>query len=217
MRLLTTPAVIALSGLLIAQAAAYHFMPRTESNFATKPLTEFPSQIGPWRMQAEFPMEAEVKAVLKADDTLNRTYSSPGAPSGVNLFVAFFRSQTTGVAPHSPKNCLPGSGWAPVTSGTLRIPTVAGESIDVNRYIVSRGDDRTLVLYWYQTPKRVVASEYAAKFWLVADSLRYRRSDTSLVRIVVPLGDLSTEEADKVAESFVQAVLPELNSHLPRL
>ena len=36
-------------------------------------------------------------------------------------------------------------------------------------------------------PQRVIASEYAAKFWLVADAIRYHRSDTALVKIVVPV------------------------------
>jgi EpsI family protein len=136
----------------------------------------------------------------------------------VNLFVAFFRSQATGVAPHSPKNCLPGSGYAPVSSGTVRIPIPAlGETIEVNRYVVARGEAKTLVLYWYQTPKRIVASEFAAKFWLAADAVRYHRSDTSLVRVIVPIGPVSPDEADRLSVSFVQSLLPALNRHLPRI
>ncbi len=217
MRSLATPAAIAVSCLLVAQAAGYYLMPRTERSFATRPLKEFPTQVGPWRMEAEFPMEPEVQAVLKSDDSLNRAYVANGRPGGVNLFVAFFKSQTTGVAPHSPKNCMPGAGWAPLSSSIISVPMPSGEPIPVNRYLVSKGDSRTLVLYWYQTPMRIVASEFAAKFWLVADSMRYRRSDTSLVRVSVPLGDIPVEKADQEAIAFVQALLPELNRHLPRL
>jgi hypothetical protein len=67
------------------------------------------------------------------------------------LFVAYFQTQRTGKTPHSPKNCLPGSGWAPSQSGMIGI-RVPGETepIRVNRYIVSRGDNQDTVLYWYQ-------------------------------------------------------------------
>lgn len=208
-------AALWLSVVLIGQAAAYHLLPKTERTVVARPLGEFPVQIGPWRMVADHGIDAEVQRVLRADDTLNRVYESPPSGGAVNLFVAFFRSQQSGAAPHSPKNCLPGSGYAPLDSGTLRIETAPGRFAEVNRYVVARGDSRSLVLYWYQTPARIVASEFAAKFWLVADSIRYRRSDTSLVRIVVPLQE--RDDAEKRAVAFARAVLPALMEFLPRL
>ena len=36
----------------------------------------------------------------------------------------------------------------------------AARSIDVNRVLIQKGEDRQLVLYWYQSHGRVVASEY---------------------------------------------------------
>ncbi len=208
-------AALWLSVVLIGQAAAYHMLPKAEREFPVRPLREFPDQLAGWRMVADNGIEPEVQRVLRADDVLNRTYLRAGSPAPVNLFVAFFRSQKSGVAPHSPKNCLPGSGYAPLDSGTLRIETAPGRFVEVNRYTVARGDSRSLVLYWYQTPARIVASEYAAKFWLVADSIRYRRSDTSLVRIVVPLQDGA--DSAKEAVGFARAVVPVLTGFLPGL
>ncbi|MEJ5366992.1 MAG: exosortase C-terminal domain/associated protein EpsI [Bryobacteraceae bacterium] len=204
-----------LSLLLIGQAAGYHFLPKTERGFVTRPLREFPAQFAGWIMAADNEIDPDVQRVLRADDVLNRAYIRAGGSVPVSLFVAFFRSQKSGVAPHSPKNCLPGSGYAPLDSGTLRVEASPGRQVEVNRYIVARGDSRSLVLYWYQTPARIVASEYAAKFWLVADSIRYRRSDTSLVRIVVPLRD--GVDAEREASDFARAVLPVLTGFLPGL
>ncbi len=208
-------AALWLSLVLIGQAAAYHLLPKTEREFPVRPLRDFPEQIAGWRMAADNGIEPEVQRVLRADDVLNRTYLRPGSPAPVSLFVAFFHSQKSGVAPHSPKNCLPGSGYAPLDSGTLRIETAPGRYAEVNRYIVGRGDSRSLVLYWYQTPARIVASEYAAKFWLVADSIRYRRSDTSLVRLVVPVMDGADSEKEVV--DFARAAVPVLTGFLPGL
>jgi len=52
---------------------------------------------------------------------------------------------------------------------------------------VEKGDEKSIVLYWYQSRDRVIASEYLAKIYLVLDAMRYRRSDTALVRVVVPV------------------------------
>jgi len=130
--------------------------------------------------------------------------------------VAYFKTQRTGQAPHSPKNCLPGAGWVPSSSSILDVP-VRGETqaIPINRYVVSRGGDKSVVLYWYQSRDRVMASEYKAKFWLVADSIRYHRSDTALVRVWVPVIGNNEDAATATGVRFVQAAFPELRRYLP--
>jgi EpsI family protein len=84
-----------------------------------------------------------------------------------------------------------------------------------NRYVVAHGDEKSVVLYWYQTHNRIIASEYWAKFWLVVDSIRYRRSDTSLVKIVVPVRDNNIGAATALGVQFIQAVFPSLLRQLP--
>ena len=131
------------------------------------------------------------------------------------LFVAYFQTQRTGKTPHSPKNCLPGSGWVPSESGVLEIP-VAGQAapIVVNHYVVSRGDNQSVVLYWYQSRNRVVASEYSAKIFTVTDAIRYNRSDTSLVRVVVGANHDDTKTANDAAVAFVQSFFAPLKAYL---
>ena len=130
--------------------------------------------------------KTEVRFTLIGDgDFLVRMYRSP-KQYYIDFFLAYFPTQRTGSTIHSPQNCLPGSGWIPAE--LKRIPlTGAGESGLVNRYIISKGLDRQLVIYWYQSNGRIVASEYWAKVYLVADSIRRNRSDGALVRIVTPI------------------------------
>lgn len=216
-RFLARRHALALSLLLALQAAAFYSTSTPEKDIVMERLDTFPKQVGAWQMVAEFPMEPEVQAVLRSDDALTRNYANTDTRKGANLFIAFFRSQKTGAAPHSPKNCLPGSGWAPLESGTLAVKVPDWpEPITVNRYIVARGDQRTLVLYWYQTAHRVVASEYAAKIWLVLDALRYRRSDTSLVRVVAPLEKDNAQAGESVAAEFVREFFPHIRAALPK-
>ena len=203
--------------VLLAQSALFYSASRGEKVPASVPLAAIPATIGEWRLAQEGAVEKEVQDVLKADDLLNRTYARE--QNAANLFIASFRSQRYGQAPHSPKNCLPGAGWQPSESGTIDIP-VQGGSINVNHYLVARGDNQSLVLYWYQSQGRVVADEFAAKFYLVSDSIRKHRSDAALVRIVVPIypGDKEAERAraEKTAADFVTAVYPVVSEYLPK-
>ena len=207
-----------LAVVLAVQAAAYYAIAsRREIIPAVAPLASFPTTLGDWVAREEFPLDKEVAAVLRADDTLNRAYINLRASAGASLFIAFFKTQRYGQSPHSPKNCLPGSGWQPAADRKLPVYVPGYEApIVVNEYVIARGENQSVVLYWYQTHRRVIASEFAAKFWLVADAIRDRRSDTALVRIVVPVVGGSVAPAEQAAVSFAQAVYPEAVRQLPQ-
>ena len=160
-------------------------------------------------------MEQELKDALRADDYLTRDYAEP--PSGIaNLFVAFFKSQRAGQTPHSPKNCLPGSGWVWTVSDTIPIAISGrGAPIVVNRYVVSKGEARAVVLYWYQSRDRVVASEYKAAAFVAWDALRYNRTDTALVRIVAPIGQGGETVATAAGVQFIQTIFLQLRQFFP--
>ncbi len=213
---LTSKYARALTAVLVLQTVLFYSASHGENLAPVQTLDKLPTQIGSWQMIQQGVVEKETLDILKADDTLTRMYGSPVENAAASLFVAYFRTQRTGQSPHSPKNCLPGSGWTQTTSGytDVLIPKT-GETIRINRYIVGKGDEKSAVLYWYQTPHRVIANEYDAKFWLVADSIRYHRSDTALVRVVVSFQGDQDKKAVEVGEKFVQAVYPALRPYLP--
>lgn len=200
---------------LIVQATLFYTLSHGEAVPILRPLNGFPIHLGEWEMMQEGVIEQEILDVLGADDTLNRVYLHRGAGRGASLFVAYFMTQRTGQTPHSPKNCLPGGGWVPASAGEIDI-AVPGEPdpIRVNHYVVARGEDKSVVLYWYQTSRRVIASEYSAKIHLVLDSIRYSRSDTAIVRVVVPVSG-SEQDATEVAVEFVKAFFTPLRDYLP--
>jgi EpsI family protein len=207
--------VVALVVLLEA-LAFYAFASRTETTPPVPPLILFPSVIGDWLIYRDFPLEREVLDVLKADDTLDRVYVNQTNQQMARLFIAYFRTQRYGQAPHSPKNCLPGAGWEPLKEDFVSVNVIGWDApIKVNRYVVEHGEEKSVSLYWYQSHNRVIASEYAAKFWAVMDSIRYRRSDTALIRIVVPVGPAGTDAAEQTAMEFVEAVFPDILRQLP--
>jgi EpsI family protein len=210
---------------LLAQAALIHWASGRERAPAPPALGSFPTAFGAWRQLSEDPIAADVADQLRADQILSRTYMRTSildatlpATTGpvVGLFVAWFQSQRAGTSqPHSPKVCLPASGWIPAVTGEVTLDTAAGV-ITVNRYIVVNHGQRDVVLYWYQGWRRVTAGEWAAKFWLVADALRDRRTDTALVRVVAQSGDGGDQAATAAATGFAQVLYPLLRENLPR-
>lgn len=199
---------------LILQALAVYGFSRRELVPTIRPLSEFPAEFGQWRLAAEGVTEPEVAELLRADDLLNRAYTSPGGYA--SLFIAYFKSQRTGQAPHSPKNCLPGSGWVKEVAEIVPLEVPGAPTLHVNRYIVQKADDKNVVIYWYQSRDRVVANEFEAKFFVVADAMRYNRTDTALVRVVVPVDKGQIEAANNNASQFVRDVFPRLRQALPQ-
>lgn len=203
--------------VLIVQATLLYGFSRREIPPEHVKLASAPAQFGSWSQVGEFTVEQEIQDVLKADDLLSRSYASPNFPVPAHLFVAYFNSQRTGQTPHSPKNCLPGTGWVPSESDVVHI-NVPGRAtpIEANRYVVAKGETRSLVLYWYQSRDRVVASEYAAKFYVVADAIRYNRTDTALVRVVVPISEaVDLDKAQAAATDFVISSFGGIRQHFP--
>ena len=216
MSLLKSRSAQILTVVLLLQAFGFYSLSLAESVPPVKELNQLPAQFGEWRMVQEGVVEKEVADVLKADDLLTRNYAQKGSYPDANLFIAFFRSQRTGRAPHSPRNCLPGSGWVPLIDQNIDIQ-IPGEAQPrtMNRYIVQKGDDRSLVIYWYQSRDRVVASEYWAKYYVITDALRLNRTDTSLIRVVIPVVQNDVDGATRKAVHFIQSFFPTVRDHLP--
>jgi EpsI family protein len=209
--------VALITGVLVFQVALFYQYSRTEKVPQGKALEGFPSQLARWQIAQVGVVDAETQAVLQADDTLTRLYRNPQTGTTANLFVASFRSQRTGVAPHSPKNCLPGNGWTPLVDDRIQVQIPSRATpIEVNRYIIQRGESRTLVLYWFQSRDRAVASEFSAKFYTMRDAVLENRTDTALVRVMIPLSsDADAEAARKSAEEFVASLYVPLLQYLP--
>jgi EpsI family protein len=164
---------------------------------------------------ADLTLSPEEVRVAGMNDYLMRVFRSPGDTSGYafSLYVGYYARQTQGRAIHSPKNCLPGSGWEALASTTQRVETEAGP-VTVNRYLLQNGPERALVFYWYQGRGRVAANEYVVKWDLLRDAALRRRSEEALVRVMVPI-DGDEGAAVSLAERVTSLVVPSLHRALP--
>jgi EpsI family protein len=205
------------STLIVATAVFLRAHSRGEVFPPRQPLQSFPQQLGDWT-GTDVAMDKDTLQVLGPGDFLLRIYSPRDrSVPYLDLFIAYFPSQRAGDTIHSPKNCLPGAGWAPVESSRVDLSVPGHSPFPVNRYVIAKGESRQFVLYWYWAHDRGVASEYWAKYYLVADSIALNRSDGSLVRITTPLlpGE-SVDQAQQRMMPFVTDIVPRLQTYIPR-
>lgn len=201
--------------LTFAAAALLYLRGNADVIPASVPLYRFPSAIEGWDAK-DMVIDQETRDVLGAGDYLSRVYTrkTPGAPIG--LFIAYFPTQRTGTTIHSPRNCLPGAGWYFESSKYVDLTDFAGKTHRVGEYVITNGDVRDFVTYWYQAHGRTVANEYMAKFYLVADALRMNRTDGSLVRVMSPIDQTEGIAAAKSrVEMFSKELMPILPSFIP--
>jgi EpsI family protein len=206
---LLIPAFLMIQVLLVSALSGHEHPPPLPSPDG------FPSTAGEWVVAHADPIDEASARELKADRLVNQTYIRSGTGEAANLFVAWFQTQHGDKQPHSPKVCLPGSGWTPESSGDLLLSTSAG-AITVNRYLAVNRSERLVALYWYQTPRRAIAGEWASKFWLVADGFRFHRTDTALVRVIAGSSLGRDEAATASAADFARKLYPELRAYFPQ-
>ena len=205
-----------MAAVLACTAIILHARNSAEIIPARTPLAAFPHNVNGWA-GFDRSMTQDELDVLGPGDFLLRDYVNAERNTRVNLFIAYFPSQRAGDAIHSPKNCLPGSGWAPVSADRTMMTVPGRPAFPVNQYVIAKGDEQQLVLYWYWAHNRAVASEYTAKFYLVADSIRMRRSDGALIRLLTPIApNQNPESARKVLTSFAGQVMSQIDAYVPR-
>ena len=197
-----------------------------------QPLSQMPTTIGAWTGSRDIPLDQETLNVLGQGDFLNRVYGSspslhpsatqdqpqsavnPAVP--VSLFIGYFPTQRTGQTIHSPQHCLPGAGWTFESSRYVDMPDINGKLYNVGEYVISNGETRQFVIYWYQAHGRSIANEYKAKLYMVRDAIRTNRTDGALVRVITTI--LPSEQISSARERallFAGQLAPLLPQFIP--
>jgi exosortase D (VPLPA-CTERM-specific) len=201
---------------MLATAICLQLKSSTEIIPPRQPLSSLPSQIDGWT-GTDTVLDEDTLDILGHPEYVMRDYVNASHSQLINLYVVYFPSQKAGDTIHSPEHCLPGAGWIPTSREVIQLARPDGSSIPVNRYVVSQALDRQLVLYWFQAHGRVVASEWAAKYYLIADSIHMHRSDGGMVRLMTPMLDGETPDAAQArVMKLGSQFLPLLDNYIPR-
>jgi exosortase D (VPLPA-CTERM-specific) len=201
--------------VLIAGVAVISPRP-TEIIPTRQAFTGFPMEIGGWTGKRES-LDGVYLDVLRLDDYVLANYSN-GKGSPVNLYIAYYNSQRKGEAVHSPRACLPGGGWvlSEFNQTALREVSVGTHPLRVNRTLISLGEQRELVYYWFQQRDRIITNEFAVKWYLFWDAVTRHRTDGALVRLIVQLPPgASVAGADGRLVDFAKQLAPVLPHYVP--
>jgi len=202
--------------LLLALPASFQITGREERIPDRSEFTVFPLLRGDW-VGRDSSLSEDVLGVLKLTDYINANYRQAGNGIPVNFYVAYYQSQHRGSSIHSPRSCIPGGGWqiSELTESSME-DQIGISGLKVNRMLITMGENRQLVYYWFAQRGRVLTSEYLAKWYLFEDSLKMKRSDGALVRLVTALPpDSDIAEADARLQQFLLDFYPILPRYLP--
>lgn len=201
--------------ILLMGAALNYYFSKPDISLPRKSLADFPKVLGDWTAISEQKIEGRSMEILQVDDYFMRNYrNSKGEVIG--LYIGYFKSQREGKGIHSPRQCLPGAGWVPVNTSIYNL-SVSGHNpvaSPVNKYIMGKGLDRQLYLFWYHGRGRVYASEYWNKLYLIWDGLTKKRTDGALIR-VNNLATRNHNEALQTQSEFINLFFPLLREYIP--
>jgi EpsI family protein len=178
-------------------------------------LASFPIELKSW-VGTDVPIADEVLKELGPGEFLQRTYQDGiSGEAGVDLYVAYLPNKTA-LFRHLPQDCLIGSGWSPVQSGITTLALPGAAPFPVNRYLIAKGQDRQLVMFWYSAHGRQVARDDWMDWYLVLDSFRLNRTDNALIRMNTGLrpGE-KPEDAERRLLTFAALVNPLLKNYIP--
>lgn len=206
----TTRFVVA--AVLMAAAACFINLHSNISVAINKPFSAFPSAHAGWRMVADEVFSDAVLDVLKPTDYLSRGYVDESG-NRVLLYIGYHNGGKESGPIHSPKHCLPGSGWSLVKSGKATVALDAGR-LTLVKSLYQQGESKEIFLYWFQVRDRALTNEYALKLAEITGSLFHRRRDTAFIRVSVPAGG-DDVKATAIAERFIRDYYPVIRRHLP--
>lgn len=198
--------------VLIACAAGFIYQHQDIYVPVNKPLEQMPTRIGDWQMTGQARFDERVLEVLKPTDYLSRTYRDAKGRR-LTLYLGYHGGGPDSGPIHSPKHCLPGSGWQEVSSKHSEV-LIGDYSLPVNIGLYQNGLHQELFVYWYQVVGEPVGSIYALKFAEIWNSIAHNRKDSAFIRLSLPVeGDW--EDDFLVTVDFLRNFFPHLHDYLP--
>lgn len=165
----------------------------------------FPLEKGDWSGYRD-DIPGYVVDLLHPIDIFSATYTN-GTGEQVHLLFDFFSGSG---GPHSPRNCLPGSGWTLLDHESRQIE-FDSDTITVYRFRLGKGDQSYVMDFWYVTPLGETANDFVFKLHELATSLAFLPRHVAFIRIVAartPAGLAALDDFERLFVPEIYALLP---------
>lgn len=199
--------------ILLAAAGLYVTLHKDIMVPANTPLRDFPSTNGEWHQVSRGEFSDEILQVLKPTDYLSAQYVNLQGDK-INLYIGYHGGGKGGGEIHSPKHCLPGSGWFKESEQVV-VLKVDGKDLPVVQALYQKGGEKELFNYWFRAKgDEVITSEVGLKLAQIRSSITANRRDATFIRISAPAG---SDERNKQAavNKFIQDFYPLFQKFLP--
>ena len=171
------------------------------------PLKQFLGQIPGYTTIGDIKLDADAYNMLKLDDYLFTTYANTGGQ--VTLYAGYYYTSSKAYAAHSPLICYPSHGWQVEGKPKARTLQVGDYQITYEEIVTSYGEQRELVLYWYQARDRANIRVYRNKIDMGYNKLIHNDPKHGFIRVSVPFsGTANYEGTKKRATDFIEAFYP---------
>ncbi|MBI5141756.1 MAG: EpsI family protein [Nitrospirae bacterium] len=201
------------AAMIVAVGLYLNFFLKVDSVPPKKPFSAFPRTIGGWTAVRDFDFDKETMANLRVDDFLFRSYTN--GDRQIQLYIGYYRTQREGAQIHSPKHCLPGSGWFQISEAKRNFSPPGSAAFEIVEAVYQKERDRTMFLYWYDMHGRKITNEYLMKLAMIWHSIADNRSDAAFIRLSIPDNADNTEKTLHLGEEFLAQAVPQIESFLP--
>ncbi len=199
---------------LILGLAAFYVHTRSEASVPeNKPLELFPQKIGGWSMTGQARFDERTLEVLKPTDYLSRSYRDEDG-NLVSLYLGYHSGGPNSGPIHSPKQCLPGSGWNRLHDEVHTV-VVTGNPVPYVVAVYQKDSQKQMFLYWFQVREQILTNEYALKLSMVKNSILANRRDSSFIRLSLMMS-VDEQNSIEIGERFIRAFYPAIEASLPQ-
>lgn len=200
---------------MLITSSSLGYLKNSEDQPLKRSLSEFPTKIAQWQgTKSRF--DDKVYEVLGVDDSILLSYQNEKRDN-IQLYIGYYESQREGDIIHSPRNCMPGSGWNIVEDSLLTLDSKNqnGEPVKIIQLKLQNGKKSQLAFYWFHSRGRVIHSEYTQKIYLVWDSITKHRTDGAFIRLLSPISDQNESRTTKRLKQFTEQIFLILNDFIP--
>lgn len=163
------------------------------------------SNLEGWKKNSNFNLDQKVVDALELDQYLSQSYTN--GKVNISLFVGYYLTAKKIGAIHSPLVCYPGQGWV-ISDVTQKFVKVNDDKIDFTVMIVNKGQEKDLVIYWFQAFDKTSNGTFFQKILLFWSKFFHSREDNAFVRVSISLNSLTTESSYDQGIKFINAFYP---------
>jgi EpsI family protein len=171
------------------------------------PLKAYFQSIGNYKAIRHIELVNDHITMLKLDDYVYTDYEGPDGK--VNLYIGYYYTANKAYAAHSPLTCYPSQGWEITRKPTTHTLEIGPHTIHYEEIITSLGEERELVIYWYQSYLQTNTQIYQNKIDMGFNNLINKTEQHAFVRVSIPLQHLPKKNKKRGAENFIHQFYPQ--------